>query len=204
MRLAVQDLLVRMGEPPVSTQLSFTLDPGEILVLDGSPEDRTHFLRAIAGLDPVKGALSLDGRPPESWGWPAWRSLLTFVPPQVPELPGSPRALHSALTDLGHESLGLSPEELVRSWGMGTDRLSAPWHQLDPSEAQRALLALVIARKPAVLLLDRPTQSIRGATARAVEADLQRTTAIWAPSSPGQRERLVGGGARTLTLLPRA
>lgn len=202
MRFAVEDLEVRAGKRPVARHVSFTLDPGQMLLLDGPLPDRTRVLRALAGLDPVRGRLTLDGRPPEAWGWPAWRTKVTFVPHRVPQLPGSPKALHRALTALGHGTLGQSPSQIVRPWGLSASRLQQPWKDLHPSEARRALLALVLARDPAVVLLDQPTAALDPRTALAVEDVLAKRAGVWATSDPAQIARLVTRGARTLSLTP--
>jgi len=201
MRLEVRGLTLRVGTRTLARDLSFDVGPGDCILVQGpSGSGKTRLLRALAGLDPVDGTLRLGGRPPEAWGWPAWRARITYVPQKVPPLPGSPRALHRALTQLGHGTLSDAPSALVKQWGMPAARLSDPWSELDPGEAQRALLALVVARDPAVLLLDEPTSALDEPTTLAVEQSLVGRARVWVTHDIDQAHRLLTAGARTVEL----
>jgi heme exporter protein A len=65
MELRIEDLTVARGGVPVLEHLSFTLSPGEVLVLRGpNGSGKTTLLRTLAGLQPpMAGTISL---PPEA------------------------------------------------------------------------------------------------------------------------------------------
>lgn len=202
MKLTADGLTVQDADTVIVRGLSFTLHHGDCLIVRGPFEAHTtRLLRAFAGLDPVAaGRLTLAGRTTDEWGGPSWRTQVTYCPRTVPPLPGTPRGLHKALSQLGHGALSDAPSALVKRWGMAAGRLSHPWNELSTGEAQRALLALVLARDPAVVLLDAPTSAIEPSDTLQVEATLESTTRIWVAHDHAQEARLLGRGARVLEL----
>jgi len=199
--LTVRGLSLHGGERVLASDLGFTLAPGQTLLVRGpSGTGKTRLLRALAGLDPVHGELLLDDRPPASWGWPAWRAAVTYVPQLVPVLPGTPADLARRIGRMTGKEADLRP--FAAQWGLPEAALDQPWTSLSGGEAQRALLALVLARDPAVLLLDEPTSALDATATRAVEGALAPRTKVWVTHDEPQAERLLSAGAQVLDLGP--
>lgn len=181
--------------------LDLVLEPGVTLAVRGaSGAGKSQLLRHLARLDAPsadrleeEGSLRLDGREPESWGARGWRAEVAFVPQRVPRLDGTPADLHAAIAELavqGERDACEDPNALVQGLGLSADDWRRPWSELSGGEAQRALLAVVLARAPRVLLLDEPTAALDPPAARAVEALLRERTCIWVTHSSAQAERV--------------
>lgn len=172
--------------------LELCVGAGDRLFVRGpSGSGKTRLLRALAGLDPVDGVLTLDERSPTELGWPTWRARVALVPQRVPALPGTPRDLHvraNALrTSPPHPD---DPARHLPAWGLDPALLDQRWASLSGGEAQRLLLAVILARRPDVLLLDEPTSALDPAAALAVEATLADHPAVWVTHDADQAERL--------------
>lgn len=189
----------RFGDRVLYEGLSFSLEEGEVLAVRGaSGSGKTRLLRQLAALDPLEGgALSLDGRSPGEWGYPRWRSEVSFVPQPAPVFAGTPDELAERIAALRvqRERPARDPRELGDDWGLPRSRWSAPWKELSLGERQRALLAILLAREPRVLLLDEPTATLDPDSVRAVETSLRTRTCVWVTHLPEQAERV---GTRVL------
>lgn len=169
---------------PLFGPLSFHLAPGETLVISGpSGVGKSTLLAVLAGLiAPSAGAAALLGRPLADWPEPELRAALTLVP-QRPQLIGGTLAENLALAL--PEGTALDPAaaraalEAVDLWETlaprgGLDlRLGEGGAGLSGGQAKRVALARAALRRPAVLLLDEPTEGLDTATARRTLAGLR-------------------------------
>ncbi len=176
------------------SELDLELAEGEVVAIRGpSGAGKTQLLRQLAGLDPLEaGLLELEGRTPEEWGAQAWRAEVQYVPQQAPVLPGTPREFAASLTRLRvqRERAGDDPLELAATWGLSASEWDQPWRSLSVGERQRALLAVLLARRPRVLLLDEPTASLDPESVGAVESSLAASTCVWVTHHPEQAARM--------------
>jgi putative ABC transport system ATP-binding protein len=174
--------------------LDLALDSGESLVIHGpSGSGKTTLLRALAGLDPLQaGAVRLDARTPEDWGWPCWRREVRYVPQKVPVFPGKPLDLVALVRRFRtcRQEDWTDPVELARRWKLPVTAWERPWGRLSGGEQQRVMLAVALAADPTVVLLDEPTTGLDPAAAEAVEAELKGRSAIWVTHDPAQSARV--------------
>jgi putative ABC transport system ATP-binding protein len=193
--LLVRNLTLSLGTAGHLEAVSLRVDPGEMLALVGpSGCGKTSLLRAVARLaEPESGETLLEGKPPEAWGWPAYRRKTVYAeqrphmsPGTVGEVLARPFRFHTAggAPFPGEEARALLGRVgLDGRWGDEADRLSE-------GERQRVSLVRALLLNPPVLLLDEPTSALDEATETAVEALV--------------RERVAGcgGGAVVVTHKP--
>jgi ABC-type iron transport system FetAB ATPase subunit len=187
------------------SDISFTLDPGEILFIRGpSGTGKTLLLRSLAALDPLSppGFISLGhNQTPERIGIPKWRSLVTYVFQQRISFPGTPSQLYYTAQSFANQRgkwRGDLPAT-IHQLGLEQSVLGQPWSSLSGGQAQRVYLAIAIALSPAVLLLDEPSASLDQEATRRVEKVLKTCGAalVWVSHDPEQPTRV---GGRVLDL----
>lgn len=166
---------------PVLEGLSLSLSPGQTMALTGvsGAGKSTALLLAAGLLRPGAGRVLLDGRPLTGWSETALRSRLMLVPQRAALMAGSVRdALQLAAPEAADTALwaalrAVALEAVVAARG-GLDATLGPGGSgLSGGEARRLVLARALLRRPAVLLLDEPTEGLDDATARMVLAGLR-------------------------------
>lgn len=195
--VSVRDLGIvyqRGGEPAVH-DLSFTLAPGEgLLIAGGEGSGKTSVLRAILGLVPVSGEVAVLGRHPGArenarrvgYG-PQGRAFTEgHSARQILRLVSSLR--------LGAPAPAVAEDALERA-GLPDARRAS--RSLDVEECRRVALACAIAADPDVIVLDDPWEFAE--TVAAIHAARDRgATVLAATHDPGGLPDLLG---RTLTLV---
>ncbi len=157
--LRVADLSVAYGGPPVLTDLSLEIAPGELVALLGpSGCGKTTLLRSIAGLErPTHGTISVGGR--------VVTGNENFVPPERRRIGMvfQDGALFPHLTVTKNVAFGGPAagrvEECLELVGLAHRGDAFP-HELSGGERQRIALARALATDPAVVLLDEPFASL--------------------------------------------
>ncbi|ANZ39623.1 nitrate ABC transporter ATP-binding protein [Lentzea guizhouensis] len=155
MSLSVRSLTVGYGRSTVLADFSLDVGTGEFVVVAGpSGCGKSTLLRAVAGLVPFGGSISVSGQPVDGPsrdralvfqedGLLPWRSALRNV--ELPlSLQGVPRAQRRALASSWLERVGLAGFE---------DYLP---RELSGGMRQRVQLARTLAQQPSVVLMDEP------------------------------------------------
>ncbi len=163
--LTARDLSIRLGARTVLSDVAFEVTDGERIALVGANgAGKTTLLRAITGLIPHGGFLTLRGRPVSAWPARERAREVALVRQQADlavdftaeEIVGLGRTPHLGWTQ------ALRPQDHARvvealdalDLAAMADR---PVTQLSGGEQQRVLLAQALAQDAPLLLLDEPT-----------------------------------------------
>jgi len=206
---SVNQLSRRIGDRLLHSNVSFEVHSGEVLFITGpSGCGKTRLLRSLAALDEIEsGDILLNGESPDEFGFPAWRSSVGYVFQQgiaFGDIPGAetPAQLFATAKQYGSQR-GRSHAELQDigvDMGLEAQFVDSAWKDLSGGQAQRAQLAVLVALRPSVLLLDEPTSACDNDSAIRVESVLKScgTALIWVSHDAHQPSRV---GGRILTLV---
>ena len=161
-------LNVRYGEHEAVYALTDHVRPGEWLCLIGpNGAGKSSVLRAVAGLVPYRGAITVDGTPLADRS-PRRRAALVAYVPQSPLMPDDMTGLEYVL--LGRNPyIGYFGSESKHDRALVADVLHRlDLHQfagrrlgsLSGGERQRLVIARAVAQEAPVLLLDEPTSAL--------------------------------------------
>jgi len=171
----------RNNSNPLFQDISFTAGSGEIILISGpSGVGKSQLFRAIAGLTPLNsGFVSLDEKHfhATEGGMANWRRRVRYVTQNKVAIPGTPRdfmvritnfhtwridnsSLSSIELPLTKEEMNASCLELIQKFGLGISSLDKEWTTLSGGEAQRMIVAMALASRPQVLLMDECTSAL--------------------------------------------
>lgn len=197
-------------------EASLELTRGRPLVITGpSGCGKSSLLKALAHLLPIsRGSLTLEGATPATMGAAAWRRRVCYVRQQGGAgLPGTPRELFTLAGTLHagpqvDPASGLWPasvgtadaslHEALRILDLDVGLLDRAWSTLSGGQSQRVYLAIMVCRRPQVVLLDEVTSACDVDTTLLVEQLIAQSgcASIWITHSMEQAERIAVGGAR--------
>lgn len=206
MVLAAECISKTYGGTTALDSTSVQVAPGEIVFIVGpSGCGKSTLLRCIADLEPRdEGVLSLSGIERGIFGAAQWRTIVTYVPQSRTRLAGTPNEMFQYVKTFSSRNTSLpngvfrneavSVEDVAASLGLEAHMMSKPWSELSGGQAQRAGLAIAIALRPAILLLDEPTSACDPASTELVENAVKMCGAgvLWVSHDPTQPQR-VGG-----------
>jgi iron complex transport system ATP-binding protein len=167
--LELDNLTVGFKDRPVLSEISFTVAPGELMVLAGpNGGGKTTLLKTIGGfLPPLEGRALVDGNDISGMGKREKARRVSFLfqgqtaswPFTVEEMVAQGRNPHRGI--FGAEPAAEKPviEKAMISAGLSgfEDR---PVTELSGGEFQRVLIARSIAQGASVLLLDEPINNL--------------------------------------------
>jgi putative ABC transport system ATP-binding protein len=172
--------------------IDFDLSAGLLWIRGPSGTGKSELLRRVAGLVPGVGTLTLEGEAAEAMGLPTWRSRVSLVPQQAPRWEGTGLEAVARVESLAAQRGRASddPVALAERWGLPPERWKQPMARLSGGEAQRLWMALVLSRRPEVVLLDEPTSALDADATARVESDLKGLTGLLVTHDEAQGERL--------------
>lgn len=163
--LSAQSCTVRLADTPIVRAVDFEVTAGSCTALLGpNGSGKTTLLRALGGVLPYEGDLSLQDRPLRNWPQRALARRVAFVRQapvlsfdlQVEDLVALGRSPHKRLLE-GHTSPDRSRVrqalQAVELEGFESRSVLS----LSGGELQRAFLAQALAQEADLLLLDEPT-----------------------------------------------
>ena len=174
--LTVSGVTVDLGRRGVLEDVTFTVEPGELVGLIGpNGAGKTTLLRAVLGLVPMtKGSAAVAGRPVRSD-----RSRIGYVPQRHQFAWEFPISVESAVMTGLTGRLGLLRWPRQAAWRAvlaAIERVGlwelrrVPVGELSGGQRQRVLVARALALEPAVLLLDEPFNGLDMTTQRVLGA----------------------------------
>lgn len=170
--LTAEGLTLRRGDRPVVSDISFSVERGEIVALMGpSGAGKSTVLRAIAGLDPIdSGTIKIDGFTLTSGAIPHGHALRDLhrrvgIVFQFHHLFVHMSALENVwlapVHVLGHPRAEAERRARELLAHLGVERRADAYpHELSGGEAQRVAIARSLAMEAPVLLMDEPTASL--------------------------------------------
>ncbi len=159
MRIDARGLRKRFGEREVLCGVDLSIPAGRRVALVGpNGSGKSTLNRVLMGLLSYRGEVLLDGRPPADRAHVAPR--LAYVPQLAPQLAATPRELVRAVAQLRELDSALL-EEVTDQLGLPFESVAAqPFRSLSGGMKQKLLMAMALATRASLLILDEPTGSL--------------------------------------------
>ena len=153
-------------------------------------------------LDPVNGGdVLLYRKTPEEIGYALWRARVSFVAkePLMFATNGAFRTPNEYFRQIKNfqvhverETRFADPILIAARWDVEKSLFNTEWHLLTASQNKRISLAIALACRPDVLLLDEPTASLDPSLALLVENTIRSLhfSVVWATRNIFQAERV--------------
>lgn len=171
------------GEPPVVSDITFTLAPGGRVALVGSSgSGKSTIGRLIAGLvEPTAGAILMDGRPRQEHSRTVLAASVGYVDQDVTLYAGSVKDNLTMWDDSIPDELVLTALDDAEMLDTITGRpggihanLGEDGANLSGGQRQRLEIARALAAQPTLLVLDEATSALDPETERKVMDNLRR------------------------------
>lgn len=208
--ISVRGLTLHRGDRAVLPVrgLAFDAGPGETVAICGpSGSGKSSLLFACAGLLAVpRGQVAVCGRDITDWQETSLRVTLALVPQRSAVLSGSVaevlRLADPAAADDGlwRALDAVALDRVIRNRGGLSMRVGPRGEGLSGGELRRLVLARALLRRPAVLLLDEPTEGLEDRTARRVLEGIRVMLPEAAILMASHREAETAAAARIIQL----
>ena len=194
------------------SNLSFEVPRGGSAIIQGpSGTGKSTLLRLLAGLvaNHQGGSIDLigDTKTTMNGNMTDWRRRILYVPQTKVDIPGTPldfvqrissfRVRANSCCDVPMDrELKATTEQIISTWGLNASLLDTEWKALSGGESQKVLLAIALATRPTVMLLDESTSAMDLASKRQIETTVQDyctefgLCAIWVTHDELQAERI--------------
>ena len=174
MRIDLNNITKRFGALHALRSVSLTFPTGDRVALIGpNGSGKTTLTRAIMGLIAHEGSVSLDGQPAAQVR-PQLAPAIAYVPQVAPAMAVTVRDLIRTVAQVRNITVA-SVIELTDALDLPVEPIArSPFRGLSGGMKQKLLIALALASRPRLILLDEPTASL-DARARARFAELERT-----------------------------
>lgn len=208
-----RSILVNGQRRTLFRDLSVSIQAGDIVVVSGpSGVGKTQLFRLVAGLSPMDddgdADLLLLGKSRSAFTNPAnWRCQVRYVSQYKVDIPGTPRQFMERVSSFqswrqqdapSFEDMTATSLHLIQTWGLETNCLDTEWKILSGGEAQRMYLAIALASRPRVLLMDESTSALDLDSKMRVEQSVRMAVSqdgmsvLWITHDQDQVERIGG------------
>ncbi len=184
MTAAIQFRDVRCVRPPalvVLDQVTFTVEPGEFVVLVGrSGSGKTTLLKTVNRLlVPEMGCVMVEGRDTRAWDPYLLRRRVGYVMQEVGLFPHMTVednvGVAGRLAGWGRDRVAERVRELLTLVGLPPETYSERWpDELSGGQRQRVAVARALAVDPPVLLMDEPFGALDPVVRRELHQEFRR------------------------------